>query len=89
MKTGKIKRTYSYYVVTIFEEKENWNEWWDKNKYYAYAERVDNCNNLKDYFSRDNIHTVNAFPTFKEAKETADFWNECYKKNGSYLYSKT
>ena len=70
------KYSYFYYVVV---EKEN-------GKYFAYAERVHGSNCIKHYFSADNIENVMPTATFKGAKEIAEYWNECYKRNGTYMF---
>ena len=68
---------YSYYVVATE----------DKNgKHYAYVAKVANSSNLLCQFPSYAIH-VNACKTAKEARHIADFWNECYKKNGTYVFS--
>ena len=72
----KSKFNYFYYAVV---NKEN-------DKYCAYAERVNGSNCIKHYFDADNIEIVMPTATFKEAKETAEYWNECYKKNGTYMF---
>ena len=70
------KFNYFYYVVV---NKEN-------DKYSAHAERVHGSNCIKHYFKADNIENVMPTATFKEAKEIAEYWNECYKKNGTYMF---
>ena len=30
--------------------------------------------------------SANIFPTKKEAKAVADYWNECFKRNGTYFF---
>ena len=72
----KSKFNYFYYAVV--------NE--ENGKYGAYAERVHGSNNIKSYFEADNIDIVHPCGTFKEAKELSAFWNECYKKNGTYMF---
>lgn len=58
----------------------------DKN--YAYALTVNRCYNLVHVLARENnLMCANVCATKKEAERIADFWNECYKNNGTYLYS--
>ena len=49
-----------------------------------------------DYFEHDRfsalsaiggLKAANAFPSKKQAEETAAFWNDCYKRNGTYLFA--
>ena len=64
------------------------------NKLFAAAEKISANYNLLAYatsYAAGNdltgaAITLNVFSTWKEAKETADFWNECYKKNNTYMY---
>lgn len=55
-------------------------------KHYAYAVTVANSDNLIAFLGVDGLEHVNATSTKKEAKELADYWNECYRKNGTYMY---
>ena len=74
---------YFYFVVGLYEEDEN-----GKQKRFAYAEKVHGSNELLSYFGRKDIQHVNPVKTFKEAKEIAEFWNDCYKKNGTYMFAR-
>jgi len=74
---------YTYFVIGE-RSKEN-------GRNIAYAQRIHNCNNLlyaihprKDM----ELVSINACDTWKEAQEIARFWNECYQKNGTYLFQK-
>lgn len=65
----------AYYVVT--EKKDG--------KFVSYALTVGRNQNIgKDFFGK--YDTVNNCSTKKEAEEIARYWNECYKKNGTYMY---
>lgn len=33
-----------------------------------------------------NLMHANIMPTKRKAEEVARYWNECYKKNGTYAY---
>lgn len=62
----------------------------ESGKRFAYAEKVPNCYNLFNYFTPHNgckIESINACDTFKNAKETAELWNDAYKRNGFYLFA--
>ena len=56
-------------------------------KNYAFVIKASAGDNLLSVFARygENL-AVNACPTKKEAEELADFWNECYKKNGTSIW---
>lgn len=60
----------------------------NSGKYYATAYKVPQNYNLKSYIdSISNCLHVNVCDSYKQAKEIAEHWNECYKKNGTYLFS--
>lgn len=65
-----------YFVVNV---KEN-------DKLYAYVAKATEKDELLSKFKIKNVISVNIFPTKKRADEIAKFWNECYKKNGTYLF---
>lgn len=55
--------------------------------YYAYVHSVRQNDNLKT--SLDSIGGLQAAQlcqTKKEAAQLADFWNDCYKCNGTYFF---
>lgn len=62
---------------------------WPDGTLYAHSVTIDSSNNLVSYFDAlsgqqpGRAKYANAFPTAKKAKGTADFWNECYRKNGT------
>ncbi len=71
---------YFYYVFVAAEN----------GKYYAWAVKVPGSNNLLPHIEREkNLVIVHQFKTMKKAKETAEFWNECYKRNGTFLFDET
>mgnify|MGYP005768670771 FL=1 len=55
------------------------------DKFFAYAKTIPNSNNLLSYLGLTGLKTVNAADSKKEAKALAEFWNDCYKKNGTYM----
>lgn len=60
----------------------------ENGKNYAYVLKVDSNSNLLNVFAHDKRMTVaNYFPTKKKAEEIADFWNECFKKNGTSFFN--
>jgi hypothetical protein len=64
---------YYYFVVT---EEEN-------GKLRSFVLRVHSSNNLVGKF--DHYQSANICNTKKEANALADYWNACYKKNGTYM----
>lgn len=59
-------------------------------KFYAFAERIRNNNNMFCFFERwkkQGATSVNAVKTATEAHKIAAEWNATYRKNGTYLYS--
>lgn len=63
---------YTWYVFSIMDE---------DGKFYAFAERIPNSNNLVGYAKQ--AHTMNRCSTKREAVETADEWNKAFIKNGT------
>ena len=58
-------------------------------KYYAYMMKVSNLTNLLYAFkpcSGCELSSVNACDSRKQARELVDFWNQCAKDNGRYLF---
>lgn len=66
----------SYIVVSINENEKN----------YAYAVKVNSSDNLLSKLQIKDIKTANICESRKEASKLADYWNECYKKNGTYMF---
>lgn len=60
----------------------------ENEKNIAYVLGIGESENVVAVF-RDykNIIFANIYPTKKRAKEVADFWNDCYKKNGTYKFA--
>lgn len=55
--------------------------------HYADVLRVSSDENILSALSAiGGLKAANAFPSKKQAEETAAFWNECYKRNGTYLF---
>ena len=51
-------------------------------KMFAFTITVTTAANLVD----PSLLTLNVFDTKREADATRDYWNECYKKNGTYAW---
>ena len=67
-----------YLVITQTNE--------NKNHFFSSADKIPGAYDLQSSLSKyKRLYNAFAFPTYKKAKETADFWNECYKKNGTFL----
>lgn len=58
----------------------------ENNKYYAYALKCSDSDNLLYRLRVKNIVSANLCPTTKRANEIVNYWNECYKLNGNYLF---
>jgi hypothetical protein len=58
-------------------------------KYQSFAHKVPYCNNLVGYCTSKkglaSVHSFDIFKTWKEAQKIANFWNDCYKNNGTYF----
>ena len=55
-------------------------------KYIAHAETQRCYQNFKDIFTAiKSLDILHFFKSFKEAKEIAAFWNDCYKNNGTLM----
>lgn len=67
----------SYAAVTVQED----------GKYYSYVVKINESDNALSRLSINGIIHANIYTTKKKAENTAAFWNECYKTNGTYLFS--
>lgn len=71
---------YFYYVFEIVEN----------GKYYAWAVKISGAENLLSHIQRTkNLICVHQCKTFSDAKNISASWNNCYKRNGTYLYDET
>lgn len=52
----------------------------------AYVISANESDNLISRFSINNIVSANICETRKAAQALTAHWNECYRKNGTYLY---
>lgn len=61
----------------------------ENGKFYSWVHITKANNNLIDVLSSiQNIITANVCDTLKSAKEIVLAWNETYKRNGTYIFSK-
>lgn len=57
-------------------------------RYHAYAQTINNSNNLVGIFPTNAIH-INACDTLKDAKRIVEAWNAGWKAEGKWLYGST
>ena len=67
---------YVYYVVTRHKN----------GKYLSFVDKVsDNCGEIYHRLKNiPDIENASVFTSKKKAEEICNFWNETYKKNGTY-----
>lgn len=59
----------------------------ENGKHSAFALPVGGCDNLCSVLSGiAGLTAANICASQKDAREIADEWNECFKRNGTYLY---
>lgn len=58
----------------------------ENGKNYAYIFRVSEHDNIKAKIEDPHIVHANIYPTKKQAREIVEFWNACYKENGTFLF---
>ena len=58
----------------------------ENGKKHAFAFKFNIAVNLLDMHNIPHAEVIQAFPTMKQAKETAERWNAAYKANGCYLF---
>jgi hypothetical protein len=86
-------RSYVYIAYTAEQDKNRMTFSERKNNeycpgYYADVLRISSDDNIFSALSAiGGLKAANAFPSKKQAEETAAFWNECYKRNGTYLFA--
>ena len=54
-----------------------------KGKHRAQAWKLRDNENLVGAFNLRNVAILQPTKTYKEAVALAEFWNECYRKNGT------
>lgn len=60
----------------------------ENGKYYAYAIKVSESDNLLSKLDIKDIISANICDTKKRAEELVTFWNDCYKRNGTWLFQR-
>lgn len=59
----------------------------EDGKMYAYADAVQNCNDLVSIFSHiRGLVTANACDTRKEADAIARDWNDAFRRKGTFAF---
>lgn len=58
----------------------------ENEKYYAYAVKVTESDNLLSKLTIKNIMFANICDSKKRAEEIINHWNSCFKVNGTYLF---
>lgn len=59
----------------------------EDEKLYAYVMKLNNSYNLIGALEIKNIITANICDTKKKAEEIVAHWNECFKRNGTYMFT--
>lgn len=55
--------------------------------YYAYVLTTnENLNLVSELKAIRGLVSANVYPTKKRAREMVEFWNQCFKRNGTYLF---
>lgn len=62
----------------------------DSGKYSAVPYKLNSSSNIISQMAEAgagrDLQTMQLCPTMKEARELAIYWNECYKRNGTYMF---
>lgn len=58
----------------------------ENEKFYAYAVKVTESDNLLSKLNIENIQYANICDSKKRAETIVNYWNECSKTNGNYLF---
>ena len=66
----------TYIAISIQENEKN----------YAYAIKVNESENLLSKLKIKGITHANICSTKKQAEKVVNYWNECYKNNGTNLF---
>lgn len=69
-------RKYIYIAVQIEEH----------NTFYADCIKISCSDNLLSKLKIKNIVSATIFQSKKQSEELAEFWNDCYKQNGRYMF---
>ena len=71
-----------YMAVTEKVAKENG---YPKDGYISFVIPFTEATNVETLIRETFVHE-NVYTSKKQAQEVCDFWNECYKKNGTYAF---
>jgi len=66
-----------YYIAATIEE---------NKKYYDYVIVGNYSDNLKSLLNISGLIHATLCRTKKQAAELVEFWRDCHKKNGTYLF---
>lgn len=58
----------------------------ENGKHYAYAVPFTSRDNVLCKLEIKNILHANIYRTKKETAQVVEFWNKCYKENGTYMF---
>lgn len=59
----------------------------ENGKHYSYVVKAPQNDNLVSIFEKiPNLQTANIYTSKKKAGEVVQFWNDCYRKNGTYMF---
>ena len=92
---AKTTLKYFYFVITCRKGPERYEGTAPRgtSKFYSWAAKIPENNDVLGYANRGTgdsiLHGIQACKSFKEAKELAHFWNECYKTNHEYIFDET
>ena len=56
-------------------------------KLFAFVEPFTESDNIVSKFEMRGILHANVYTTKKRASEVVDFWNDCYRRNGTYKFA--
>lgn len=58
----------------------------ENGRYCSYVMPFTEYDNVLFVLRGDKLKHANVFSTKKRACEVANYWNECYKQNGTYMF---
>ena len=59
----------------------------ENGKFYAYVVKAAQNNNLVSLLAGNaQLKAANIYGTKKQAAAVVQFWNDCYRQNGTYLF---
>lgn len=82
--------TKNFYAAVEYDVRDQYTNDGEEPKiigHYASVMKIGHSDNLLAKLAHyGDIIAVNLCATKKQAEELAAFWNECYKKNGTYAF---